>query len=256
MHLPKIIPISWTVQRLAEAHGVDIHVANRGLVELIAEDESFYPSYYMAVSNHTNDVRSNAFRKFMALLGVNVDEETDSVIEDVREDFAAALTTVAAQLEMAGHDPFDLGGCGGLDGIWKSMYIPFGYRGYIVDYEHTFDASVAVAAAVHHLLANPGNLMYYFQLPLLLQSMMANELRLDRLESGIVDLVLGDTTPEELSGEADKPEYAERLLAWQQVTEQLKVATAAVTNIHVVISQVDIHESGVVKVALKWMEEQ
>lgn len=256
MHLPKIIPISWTVQRLAELHGVDVHTANRALVELIAEDEDYYPTHYLSLSPHDPDARWRAFRKVMALLGVNVEEETDSALEDTRETFVAALISVTAQLEMAGLDPLDLCGNGGMDGIWKSLYVPVGCRGYIVDYQHTFDGNVAIAAAVHHLMANPGELVYYFQLPLSLQPMLENEFRIDRLESAIVDLILGDTTPEVLATEEDKSFKEDRLRGWQQAAEQLKVATHAVTNVHVVVSQVEISASGVVKVALKWMAEQ
>ena len=256
MHLPKIIPISWTVQRLAELHDVNVHTANRALVELIAEDEDYYPTHYLSLSPHNQDARWRAFGKVMSLLGVNVDEVTDSVLEDTRDTFVAALISVTAQLEMAGLDPLDLCGNGGMDGIWKSLYVPVGYRGYIVDYQHTFDGNVAIAAAVHHLMANTGELVYYFQLPLQLSHMFDNEFRLDRLEAVIGDLICGDNTPADLSGEIGDPVNTELLQAWQDVAEKLKVVQHAVTNVHVVISQIDIHENGVVKVALKWMEEQ
>ena len=247
MQLPKIIPISWTVQRLAE-NGLDAspQLVNRALVELIENTEGFCGTSFAYVNRATRDAENDAFDEFLKPFGQSLDDLSDSRLEDLMDLFRPALTTVAAQLELAQLDPYGVTGCGGISGVFKARYVPVGQMAYMVNYDYSIDGPMASAHAAYSLARHTKELVQVVQLPIALCSRLDEPDVLTGLQEDITRLVRSHYDLEQFIQLRDDNDAADD---WRAFDEEITIAKNLALRDDIYV-RVEMSDYGVVKIIL------
>lgn len=247
MQLPKIIPISWTVQRLAES-GLDAspQLVNRALVELIENTEGFCGTSFAYVNRATRDAENDAFDEFLEPFGQSLDDLSDSRLEDLMDLFRPALTTVAAQLEIAQLDPYDITGTGGISGCFKARYVPVGQMAYMVNYDYSIDGPMASAHAAYSLARHTKELVQVIQLPISLCSRLDEPEVLTGLEEDIGRLLRSEYTLEDFISLRGDDAFADD---WKAFDDEIAIATKVALNDDIYV-RTELSDYGVVKIIL------
>lgn len=247
MQLPKIIPISWTVQRLAE-NGLDAspQLVNRALVELIENTDNYHGASFAYVNRATRDPENDAFDEFLKPFGESLDNLSDSSLEDLLDMFRPALTSVAAQLELAQLDPYGVTGGGGISGVFKARYVPVGQMAYMVNYDYSIDGPMASAHAAYSLARHSKELVQVVQLPITLCSRLDEPDVLTALEEDINRLIRSEYTLEDFISMRGDDAFADE---WSTFEDEISIATKIALNDDIYV-RTEMSDYGVVKIIL------